>query len=499
VSSFSEKMPPALRGPVGRIVLVALTGLVVALVWGVSRWASEPVYVSLFKDLEFKEAGEVDEALTRAAVPHKLAMGGTEVQVPVSDVARARVALAKDGQMIGGRPGMELFDKPSWGMTDFAQRVTFQRALEGELARTIGGLRGVDRVQVHLALPAPTPFRQDERVASASVVLGVPAGVVLPQETILGILHIVSSSVENLSAENVAVMDDAGRVLSTPSQGDLAGGLSLRQLDVQRALETNLAAKVKNLLEPVLGAGRVRAEVTAEMSFDKVDRAVETLTPLGADWGDDDATGDDFGTTGTDAADLPAAEPAGRNGRAIERHEGAVGKLVRLSAAVLVDEGALGAAAADTTLRAARLAELDAMVRRALGASARRGDEVSLVAVPFQPAALPDSMAATPPASGPGVAALIEPFLRPAIGLLAIVVLLILAVRVLRLPLPVPASAAPAFAGADAGASGGSAGAARTHNHGAGATNGNGAGGPDDPDGRIRVVRGWLKTSAGGR
>lgn len=491
MSSFSQMLPPALRGPVGRIVLVALTGLVVALVWGVSRWASEPVYVSLFKDLEFKDAGEIDEALTRAAVPHRLALGGTEVQVPVSDVARARVALAKDGQVIGGRPGMELFDKPSWGMTDFAQRVTFQRALEGELARTIGGLRGVDRVQVHLALPAPTPFRRDERTASASVVLAVPPGVVLPPETIQGILHIVSSSVENLPAENVAVMDDAGRVLSAPSQGDLAGALSLRQHDVQRSLETNLAAKVTHLLEPVLGPGRIRAEVTAEMSFDKVDRAVETLTPLGAAWEDADAL------NGDDVADVPAEESTTRNGRAIERHEGAVGKLVRISAAVLVDEAALGMAATDTTTRAARLGELDAMVRRALGAQASRGDEVSLVAVPFRPAALPDSMAATPPAQGPGLAALIDPFLRPAIGLVALVVLLILAVRVLKLPLPAsPAGMTPLAAQA---AGGGTAGAGAAPVNGSGAAHTPGTAAPDDPDGRIRVVRGWLKTSAGGR
>lgn len=493
MSSFSEKLPPVLRGPAGRIALVALTGLVVALVWGVSRWASEPVYVSLFRDLEFKDAGEIDEALTRAAVPHRLAMGGTEVQVPVSDVARARVALAKDGQVIGGRPGMELFDKPSWGMTDFAQRVTFQRALEGELARTIGGLRGVERVQVHLALPAPTPFRRDERPASASVVLGVPPGVVLPAETIQGILHIVSSSVENLPAENVAVMDDAGRVLSTPAQGDLAGGLSLRQLDVQRTLETNLAAKVTNLLDPVLGAGRVRAEVTAEMSFDKVDRAVETLTPLGADW----AEADDAALAGSDAADIPAGDTAARNGRAIERHEGAVGKLVRLSAAVLVDEAALGAAASDSSARAARLNELDAMVRRALGAQASRGDEVSLVAVPFRPVALPDSSAAAAPAPGPGIAALIEPYVRPAIGLLALVVLLILAIRVLRLPLPA-ASGAPSLAAANAG-TGGPTGLAVPSANGAGMTATPGTAAPDDPDGRIRVVRGWLKNSAGGR
>ena len=171
------------------------------------------------------------------------------------DVARARVLLAKDGLPANGRPGLELFDKPSWGMTDFTQRITYRRALEGELSRTIGTLRGVERAQVHLALPEASPLRKLERPAEAAVVVSLKPGVVLGPEVVQGIAYIVSNSVEQLPADNVAVMDDSGRLLSVPADNGGFFGLTTRQLDLQRSVERQLVDKAEGMLATVVGAG----------------------------------------------------------------------------------------------------------------------------------------------------------------------------------------------------------------------------------------------------
>src|SRR5919198_1100143 len=147
-----------------------------ALLWVGSRWAGGPEYVTLYRDLELSGAGSITDNLTKNAIAYRLEDGGSTVLVSQSDVARARVLLAKDGLPTSGRPGMELFDKPSWGMTDFTQRITYRRALEGELSRTIGTLRGVDHAQVHLALPESSPLRKLERPAEAAVVLSLRPG-----------------------------------------------------------------------------------------------------------------------------------------------------------------------------------------------------------------------------------------------------------------------------------------------------------------------------------
>lgn len=469
--------------------------VVVGLIWGVSRWASAPVYVTLYRDLEFKEAAEVDDGLTRADIPHQLTAGGTEIKVPVADVARARVALARGGHAVGARPGMELFDKPAWGMTDFTQRVTYQRAIEGELARTISGLRGIDRAEVHLAIPAPTPFKRDEKKPSASVVLKLKSGTLLPAETVHGIAYIVSNSVEGMAPEDVALMDDGGHILSSPAGEDGLGGATHRQLEIEQATESALAAKVMNLLEPILGTGRVKVEVNAQLSFDKVDRAVESLGPYSGESGE----------VPDSLVEVPASGPSDY-ARAYERKEGSVGKLERLTAAVLIDQAAMPASG--DTASATALPRIEAMVRDALGLDEDRGDRLSVAAVAFQPMAPPveekDKKPGLPLAE---IARTAERILRPVVGLAALVVLMLLAFRVMKMP-PAAAPMAPVSAGVEGSAAlaaavarGSEAGSGAAAPGGSGNGNGNGRGaggaptGGDSPATELTVVRDWLRKS----
>jgi flagellar M-ring protein FliF len=416
-------MKGALRGN-RRFLALGLAVLLVGGVWYASRLISAPTYMTLYRDLELNEAGTIAERLGKGGIPYRLEAGGTEVMVPVAEAARARVTLAKDGLPQNGRPGLELFDKPSWGMTDFTQRVTFQRALEGELARTIGGLQGIERAQVHLVMSTSSPLRRLERPAGASVVLKLKAGAVLSPEAVQGITYIVSNSVEQLSSDNVAVMDDAGRVLSTPSAAGSIAGLTSRQLEFQRTTEGRLTEKIEALLGTVLGAGRTRAQVAAQLSFDQVDETVETFDPDGQVLQTEQRS--ETGAGADAAGTQTVVSNAYQNSRRTEKREAAVGTVTRLTIAVLVDEKAL---------RATPGVRLEGMVRDAVGADSTRGDRVTVMAVPFEQATLPVPPGGTSSQEKPKVEPLqmVERYGRPAVNLVAIIILAIIALQAVRM------------------------------------------------------------------
>ncbi len=430
-------------GSGGRRAGLAIGALaLVGAVWGLSQWAATPTYVPLYRDLELKEAGSMAERLKKAGIDHRLGDGGSALEVPASE--------ARDGMPSGGRPGLELFDKSSWGMTDFTQRVTYQRALEGELARTIAGIRGIEKAQVHLVLNAPGTLRRAERPAGAAVVVTLAAGQALAPETVEGITYLVSNSVEELSSDNVAVLDDAGRVLSAPASGGGSGSTN-RQLELARTVESHLSTRIEALLATTLGVGAARAQVAASLGFDQVDRTTDTFDPEGGvlsseQRGETTAESTEGGETVIHNQYL--------NSRKVEKVVSAVGSVQRLSVAVMVDEKALAAALPGD--KEAALLRLDTLVRDAVGIDSTRGDRLSLVAVPFRPVTVGEAgIAATAGSSGPGEMLIVaERVSRPAVGIVGLVVLVLLAFRLLRAP--VAGTGAPATApGAPAGGSNG--------------------------------------------
>ncbi len=402
-----------------------------ALLWVGGRWAAAPDYTVLYRDLDLGSAGNVTDNLTKNAISYRLEDGGATVMVPSGDVARARVTLAKDGLPLNGKPGMELFDKPSWGMTDFTQRITYRRALEGELSRTIGGLRGVEKAEVHLALPEASPLRKLERPAEAAVVVTLKAGRTLGPEVVQGIAYIVSNSVEQLAADNVAVMDDSGRLLSVPSDGNGVYGLTNRQTEMQRSVEKQLADKVEGLLATVVGAGQTRVQVSALLNFEQVEKTVESYDPDGAVLGTEQRSETTpEGGDGTGPGSQTVISNSYQNSKKVERIIGSVGNINRLTVAVLVNQKALGAKPMDG---------LESAVRNAIGLDSARGDRITMTAMPFEidPASLITSLAPDS-TKGRDIMVVVERFSRPGIMVLGIGVALILGLKLLK-PVPVPA------------------------------------------------------------
>jgi flagellar M-ring protein FliF len=434
-----------MNGGTRRFVGLAIIAGALVLLWSASRWAAGPDYVTLYRDLELSSASGVTESLAKAGVRYRLASGGTEVLVPTEDVPRARVLLAKDGLPANGRPGMELFDKPTWGMTDFTQRITYRRALEGELARTIGTLRGVERAQVHLALPESSPLRKLERPAEAAVVLTVRPGVILSPDIVQGVAYLVSNSVEQLPPQNVAVMDDSGRLLATPGDNSNATlGLSNRQLDLQRSVEKQMAEKVDGLLATVLGPGRTRVQVAATLNFEQVEKTVESYDPDGQVLTNEqrsETTGDG---NETGAGNQTVINNSYANTKKVERILGSTGNVSRLTVAVLVDQGALGKRVPGATSAPGAadsvLASLGAAVRNAIGFDSTRGDRITLAAIPFEvdSSELAKLAADSPPKRD--VLVIAERFSRPTILLVGIIAALILGLRLLK-PAAAPAPA----------------------------------------------------------
>lgn len=431
-----------------RVAGLAVIAAVLALVVIGATWGGGPTYVTLFRNLEISSVGAITDGLTKGGIPYKLDGGGTEVLVRPDDAAKARVLLAKDGLPASGKPGLELFDKPTWGMTDFTQRVTYRRALEGELSRTIGSLRGVDHAQVHLALPEASPLRRLERPAQAAVVLSLKGGVSLSPDVVQGIAYIVANSVEQLPSENVAVMDDSGRLLSAPTDAGNIVGLTTRQLDLQHAVEKQLQQKAEEMLATVVGVGRARVQVAAQLNFDQAERTIEAYDPDKQVLQTEQKSETQADTlAGTGAQTVVSNQY--QNSKTIERVIGSVGTVKKLTVAVLVDDSAIGREATKVgATQQGQLALLEGAVRNAIGIDSVRGDRITVTAMPFEPTAVPNVKALvgdSGKSGGGDTMVIVERFSRPGLILAGLIVALVLGLKLMKPAAPAPG--APAIRG----------------------------------------------------
>ncbi|CAG4882200.1 flagellar basal-body MS-ring and collar protein [Georgfuchsia toluolica] len=271
---------PNLMGPANMPSFGLLIGLAafVALMFGAWTWSQAPEYRVLFSNISDRDGGAIVAALQQANVPYKFAEGGGAILVPTPFVYEARLRLASQGLPKGSLVGFELMENPKFGTSQFLEQVNYQRALEGELARSIQSLSAVAGARVHLALVKPSVFYREQQKPTASVIVNLHPGRNLEPDQVSAIAHLVSSSIPDLSVKNVSIIDQNGNLLSTEHN---AGnhGLDPGQIKYVQDLEQSYAKRIESILAPLVGGANVRAQITADIDFSQIEKAEETYKP----------------------------------------------------------------------------------------------------------------------------------------------------------------------------------------------------------------------------
>ncbi|MBA4218181.1 MAG: flagellar basal-body MS-ring/collar protein FliF [Roseateles sp.] len=404
--------------------LAALAAAVLA----VTLWSSQGDYRPLFTGLADKDGGAVIGQLAAMNVPYKHEAGGT-ILVPAGQVYELRMKLAAQGLPKSGGSGsgvgFELMDKSSIGQTQFNERLNFQRALEGELTRTITALADVADARVHLAIPQQNGFFREQQKPSASVMLTLRGGRTLDRSQIAGIVHLVSSSVPELSPKAVSVLDQTGTLLSQTG-ADSATGLDSQQLQYKHQVEASYNKRILDLLEPVVGHDNLRATVTADVDFSQTEATAEEYRPnqgpnaqasVRSSQSSEQTNASAAQPTGVPGAasnqpPVPATAPIngasaplqaapGAGGGSNNRREqvtnyeldktvrvtrGAVGNVKRLNAAIVINQRTVTDAKGKATPQPVppeEISRLTDIVKEAMGFNAERGDSVKVVSAPF--------------------------------------------------------------------------------------------------------------------
>ncbi len=364
-------------------------------------------YSLLFANMPNRDAASVVEWLKGQKIPYRLEDGGRDILIPADKVYEARIELAGSGFSKSG-VGFEIFDKQSFGTTDFVQKVNYRRALQGELMRTITSLAPVEAARIHLALPEKRLFREQQQQATASVIVKLSSGRSLKESQLQGVIHLVAGSVEGLDSENVTVVDSSGKTLSKSHADEMAGPMTPGMLNYQQTMERRLEIRAQSLLDRALGAGNSLVRVNAEVDFDQREQVEEALDPKGAVIVSEQASTEEGGTEATGGvpgvvanlqeggATTTAGTPASRSdetvnyelSKVVSKTVQSVGTLKTLSVSVLladrVTPGAEGEGPTSTPRSAEEVAEIEQMVRSALGINDTRGDLISVVSMPFE-------------------------------------------------------------------------------------------------------------------
>lgn len=382
------------------LIIAAITGLILFF-----SWAQTSEYATAFTDLQAEDGAAIVEYLKENNIPYEVTNNGQTIQVPADQVHETRLALAGQGLPGKGTVGFELFDTPSLGMTDFTQQINYQRALEGELARTIGSLSAVRSARMHIVIPQETLFSDAEKQTTASIVVDLEPGQQLSREQVQAISHLVSSAVEGLTPTNLTIVDMDGNMLANGSEtaNSVPLAQSATQLEAQHNFERSLEQRIEGMLHNVLGPNKAVVGVTAVMNWDQVETESESYQP-GAEGsvirssryitetqlGSDDATNGIPGTATNipDAAATYQTAISGTNGgsyirtdlttnyevsRSVSHIIPATGTLERLSVSVMVDN------ITDTvTMNAIQQATI-----AAAGIDQARGDILTVSSIPF--------------------------------------------------------------------------------------------------------------------
>ncbi|MBW1765077.1 MAG: flagellar M-ring protein FliF, partial [Deltaproteobacteria bacterium] len=265
--------------PGKKISFVITMGIVIGGFVALILWTNRPDYQVLFSNLDTGDASKISEKLREKRVLFQLKDGGRAILVPDEEVYQLRLELASEGIPRGNSIGFEIFDNMSFGTTEFVQKLKFQQALQGELARTIMQFDVIDKARVHIVPSGDSLFAKPEKPSTASVIIRPQTGKKLNQRQLQGIINLVACAVEGLKPENVSVVDMSGGMLSKGQDEDGVSNFASTQFDYQKRLEDSLVKRIQTMLEPVVGLNRVVARVSAEVNFRQVNISEEKYDP----------------------------------------------------------------------------------------------------------------------------------------------------------------------------------------------------------------------------
>jgi len=473
---------------VQRMRLGAGVALLVAAAVAAVVMGRQPDYRVLFSNLGDKDGGAVVAQLSQMNVPYKYSEGGGAILIPAERVHDVRLRLATQGLPKGSVAGFELMESNKFGMTQFQERLNFQRGLEGELTRSIQALSSVQSARVHLALPNQNGFFREQQKPSASVLVSLHPGRILDRAQLAGIVHLVASSVPELAPSAVSVLDDTGKLLSQSPDSTAGAEINAQQLLYVQQLEQQYSRRIMDILEPVVGRDNVKAQVTAEVDFSLTESTSEQFRPNQTPDSSavrsqqvlesrGSATKTATGVPGAVANQPPAPSAAPINGanpapnaggqqgteeqsnkresttnyevdKTVKVVRGSTGAVKRLSAAVVVNYQSAEDKGKTVTkaLTPEQIEQMTALVRETIGFNRERGDSVNLMNTPFQVTAVPSTD--TPLWKQPEVVDLAKTFAWPVGAVLfAALVLMGLVRPALKGPAPAKAGAAKPVAG----------------------------------------------------
>jgi len=376
------------------------------------HWQKESDFHPLYTALAPEDASVVIQKLKEGSTEYRLSGNGTTILVPEAKVAELRLELAAAGVPKSGRIGFEIFDKTNFGMTDFAEKINYRRAVEGELERSVMAIAAVEQARVHISFPQESVFSESRQPAKASVLIKIRLGASLPETAIPAITHLISSAVEGLAPEAVSVLDMRGNLLSRAKRaGDANADSSEGALEYRRKVEQDLKSKLDATLEPLVGAGRFRASVSAECDLTSAEQSEESFDPSRSAMVSSQKTEDTTSTThaatgvpGT-ASNLPDSAPRPSPGggtsrksenisyqtsRTIKRTVLPQGAVKRLSISVLIDHEAHWEGSGANAKRVLvpptpeRVKVIHDLVAAAAGFNEERGDQLIVESLPFE-------------------------------------------------------------------------------------------------------------------
>lgn len=396
-------IPPAKKISFGLMITIVVGGFIALMMW-----TNQPDFQVLFANLDTADAGRVMDKLKEKRVPFEIKQGGSAVMVPNEMVYELRLELAGEGIPKGKNVGFEIFDEMGFGTTEFVQRLKYQQAIQGELARTIMGFDAVENARVHIVSAGDSLFAEDEKPATASVVLRLNGSRALNNQQLQGIINLVARAVEGLKPENITVVDMAGGLLSKGQQENDVASLSKNQFEYRQKMEKDLERRIQTMLEPIIGLNKVMARVSAELDFGKVSIIEEkydpdSITVRSEQRQKESSSKGDSLPTGS--PDLQTQSEGSNSGSGFAKENSiinyeinkinkqitnSVGDIKRLSAAVIIDgpyvteKGAEGGDVKKFVPRDKKeMKNFEDIIKKAIGFNESRGDQVNVSNISF--------------------------------------------------------------------------------------------------------------------